>query len=109
MLGNTIHDDDIDLPRTANRLPQRSRWQQPAVPEAPGSIDHNNLAIPREPQMLQAIICDYDVHSQRNELLRSGKTVPGDDRVTASQLPQKERFVADLAPAGLDMHNLRLA
>ena len=70
-------DDGIDALESPRRLAQRARGQQLAIAESPHRIDHGDLEITRQPQMLQAVIADDDLGA------RLGRTPSGGDAIGA--------------------------
>ena len=69
------HDDGIDTLESPRWLAQRARGQQLAVAEPPRGIDHGDLEITRQPQMLQAVVADDDLGA------RLGRTPRGRDAI----------------------------
>ena len=56
--------------RRDGRLAQRTRRQQVPVAKADGRIDHDDLAAPRQTQVLQAVVADHDIGSRLDRRLR---------------------------------------
>jgi|KBSMisStaDraftv2_1062788.scaffolds.fasta_scaffold24857_9 hypothetical protein len=75
MLRGAIQNQKVSVRRPGDRFPQRSGWEHAAVTKTPGAIDHHDLAITPETQVLQAIIGNDDVDTPLDESIGSGNAI----------------------------------
>src|SRR6185437_1124820 len=96
--GATIHHHGIGSPSSRTALTQRPRRQHATITEPARAVDHENLAVAPQPQMLQAIIGEDDAHPARNQLPCRGNTVARNESHASRAPTENQRLIADLLP-----------
>src|SRR6185437_15939600 len=108
MFHRTIHNQEVGLRRSRERLPQWTGREHTTVTKAPGAINHDDLAVPRETQVLQAIVGDNDVNTPLNERTRGRDTIATHYRHATRTAGYEQGLVANILPTRLGAHQARL-
>src|SRR5207302_4779879 len=109
VLRHAVHHDGIRCIQSGYGLAQRPRWQHTTVAESPHAIDHDDFAITRQAQVLQAVVGDHHVDSLLDEGARPSDAIARDDRGAAGATLNKQRLVADFAPTRIGAHDAQRA
>ena len=109
MLGGASDDDQVRARQLRERFAQRACGQHAAVAKAAGAIDHHQLAVARQAQVLQAVIRDHQVRAPGDECGHPCGPVRRHDRGTAAAPRQQHGFIPDFAPVGARGHRLHTA
>ena len=91
---DTVHDHEIDRLEPAQRLAQRPRRHAQSVPVPAFAIDHHDLHVAGEPQVLESVVAQYDVAlGATDQDARGGDSIrPGGHR-SAGTACQQHRFI----------------
>ena len=107
VLGRAVHHHRVGLRQSRERLTQRARRQHPAIAKAARAVDHHDLAITTQAQMLQSVVREDDIGASCNQSARAGDAIPGDYGRTGGAAREDQRLVADLPPVGSRLHRAR--
>jgi hypothetical protein len=108
MFHGAIHNQEVSLRRSEDRLPQWTRREHAPVTKTPGAVDHHDLAITGQTQVLQAIIGNDDVNTVLDERARGCNAIAPHNRHTTRAPGYEHGFVANIPPTRLDAHQARL-
>ena len=91
----------------ADRLAQRPRRQQLPIAEAATAVDHDDLAVARQPIVLQAVVRQNDPRAALDRTLRRCHAIRTGDDDRACAFRQQHRLVADFLGRRVAAHVTR--
>lgn len=107
MFRNSVNNDDVRVRYVGNRFPQGTGREHSSIPEATGSIDDDDFAIPGQAKVLQPVVGHDDIDTSSDEGLRGGHTITSDESDAPGAAVQQQRLVAHVLPVGSFVHLTR--
>src|SRR5262245_59543724 len=104
-----IDHDRVHFTQAGRRLAQRSGWQQPAIAESPGRINHADLDVAAEAIVLEAVIADQHVAGGMlcEKRAPGGRPIGADPHLAAAAAREQDRLITVRERIGSRRYSMR--